>query len=142
MGDRFENWLKSAEYDLKAAQILLEKGQFHLVAFFSQQVVEKSVKAILYRNNESPWGHSIAELINNNDYLDDIKNIPDREKLGELDLHYITPRYPDSVPNGNPASIYNAEIANRLLTLANNVISYVQNLNTENSESIHKKEEE
>ena len=103
MGDKFENWLKSAESDLEAAQILLEKGQFHLVAFFSQQVVEKSIKAILYRNNESPWGHSIAELINNNDSLDDIRKLPYCDKSAELNLHYITPRFPDSVPNGDPA---------------------------------------
>ncbi|HMF34155.1 MAG TPA: HEPN domain-containing protein [Candidatus Lokiarchaeia archaeon] len=111
MGDRFENWLNSAHSDLNAAKLLLSDGQYHLVAFFAQQATEKAVKAILYRNNESPWGHSLADLISNNDFLEDIQNLPHKDRIPEFDMHYIMPRYPDAVPNGNSLSVYTEPLA-------------------------------
>jgi HEPN domain-containing protein len=135
MGDRFENWLNSAHSDLNAATLLLGGGQYYLVAFIAQQATEKAVKAILYRNNESPWGHSLADLICNNDFLEDIQNLPRKGRIPELDIHYIMLRYPDAVPNGNHLSVYMEPLAQELLSLATEIVSYVDELQPNNADT-------
>lgn len=58
-----ENWWKQAEEDLDSAQKNLEIKKYYLVAFLSQQAVEKGLKALILfkskkNNNRAFFGLS------------------------------------------------------------------------------------
>lgn len=52
-------WLSEARWDLETAGILHRSGRFNAACFYAHQAAEKAVKALLYRLNEAPWGHSV-----------------------------------------------------------------------------------
>jgi HEPN domain-containing protein len=61
--DDYKNWLKEAEWDLETSEILKENGRYNSASFYSQQSVEKLLKATLLFKNEAPWRHSTRELL-------------------------------------------------------------------------------
>jgi dTDP-4-amino-4,6-dideoxygalactose transaminase len=57
-----ERWLQTAEEDLRAAELLMQGRAFAQACFYSQQSGEKAVKALWYRIDADPWGHSVQRL--------------------------------------------------------------------------------
>lgn len=99
-------WLKTAESDLRAAEILSSSGAYPQACFFAQQSAEKAMKALWYFNDLDPWGHSVLRLI------EDFPNkliIKDHElllkKASLLDKFYIPTRYPNGLPDLTPSCI-------------------------------------
>ncbi len=78
-----ERWLKTAEEDLQAADVLLRAGSFAQACFYptgifdAQQSGEKAVKALWYRMDADPWGHSVQKLIAD---FPEKHNLPDLEQ--------------------------------------------------------------
>src|SRR5271157_5295346 len=73
-------WIRYADSDLQYARVGLESskiGLYHLVAYHSQQSVEKYLKAYLVFNSiDFPYTHNITsllELIPNNDLVTELK---------------------------------------------------------------------
>lgn len=96
-------WLKAARDDLiLLTNILNNENITHLIAFHSQQAVEKSIKAYLeYQNLEVPKIHKIQSLIDKVDI--DTEEYDDLIQL--LDTLYIESRYPGDMgllPYGKP----------------------------------------
>ena len=58
-----ERWLRTAEEDLQAVEVLVKAGAFAQACFYAQQSGEKAVKALWYVSDADPWGHSIQRLI-------------------------------------------------------------------------------
>lgn len=88
-------WLKKAEKDLKAAEILMREGLHDYAIFHAQQAVEKALKAFLtYHNKPIKKTHDIDFLIKKCSEIDsEFKSIYD------LDIELIYPlgievRYP------------------------------------------------
>ena len=49
-------WLKSAESDIKVAEHLFEKGDYHYCLFLGHLVLEKALKALYVKNVDiNPW---------------------------------------------------------------------------------------
>lgn len=103
-------WLKAANDDL----LLIDKIQkeialTHLIAFHSQQAVEKSLKAFLEHNNiDIPKTHSLNKLFT----LCSEITIYDEDVVTTLDSLYIESRYPGDLgllPYGKP-TLSDAEI--------------------------------
>ncbi len=90
-----KEWLKKAERDLKAANVLLREGIYDYSLFHSQQAVEKYLKAFLtYHNKHFGKTHNIPLLISICREID-----PSFEQLLELDFSILFPigvtiRYP------------------------------------------------
>lgn len=86
-----ERWQRQACEDLKTSKILLREGRFLESAFFSQQAVEKALKALYIKEK--------GELIrvHETSFLAKKLNLP--EKLAgyceDLDPLYVESRYPD-----------------------------------------------
>lgn len=109
-----KRWLSQAKDDLEAAEALVLASKNAQAAFLAQQAGEKALKALWFRLDLDPWGHSLARLI---------KELPDNERgqfeklLDEalaLDKLYIPTRYPDALAELTPAEAYTkneAEIA-------------------------------
>ncbi|MHA1711275.1 MAG: HEPN domain-containing protein [Candidatus Freyarchaeota archaeon] len=55
--------MEEAEWDLETAEYLHKGGRFNAACFYAQQSAEKAARAQLHSANESPWGHSVRELL-------------------------------------------------------------------------------
>jgi len=119
-------WLESAYGDLKNIKYIIEDEYLtHIVAFHSQQCVEKSFKALLeYYDKDTPKQHSTLKLYGLvHEYIDIFVN---EEILSAFDDLYIDSRYPNSfglLPYGKPT----LEDAKEFYDLASYIYSYVQN---------------
>jgi HEPN domain-containing protein len=96
---RYKDWIEKAERDIKSAKILKEHECGNdVVAFHSQQAVEKSLKAYLISKGEGiVSGHSLIYLCkvsekHNSDFKKYIKD------CGFLNQYYIETRYPADNP--------------------------------------------
>lgn len=109
---QWARWLRQAEADLEATELLLEGGRFDACAFYAHQVAEKALKAMLYALDEHAWGHSLVAL------LEQIARVTETALEPELlaaartiDQHYIYARYPDAFQEQIPADHYTYELA-------------------------------
>ena len=119
-------WFDQAFEDLKSAKILFENERYYLVCFLSQQIVEKALKSVIYFNKEDlVLGHSVKKLADWAGTFDSKFS-----KLGEdvsiLDSYYIPTRYPNGLPGGIPAEVFNKKAANDALDLAETTIRMVK----------------
>jgi HEPN domain-containing protein len=104
MKDTTKQWLFLAEKDMSAAETLIEdKHLTNIVAFHSQQVIEKVLKACLEeKGKDVPKIHNLERLyfLSGGDELFEF----DLQMLREIDRVYINSRYPAEVglmPYGN-----------------------------------------
>ncbi|RLE62558.1 MAG: hypothetical protein DRN53_03780 [Thermoprotei archaeon] len=95
MREDLRELLEAAEDDLDTARKLYELGKYRYACFFTQQAVEKYLKAyLLYKTNRYPFTHSIIKLIK-----EAIKHDRDLEyllkvKADSLEDYYTGVRYP------------------------------------------------
>ena len=121
-----KRWFSEAQWDLETARILHQSRRYNSCAFNCQQAAEKAAKALLYSGGESPFGHSVRELIAR--YAESKrKNLYELLSLAsELDRHYIPARYPNAVPSGSPHEYYDENVGLRALDCATKIIDYVK----------------
>jgi len=125
--DEFLRWFEEAVWDFDTARILHREGRYNAAVFYSQQCGEKAVKALLFKINESPWGHSVRELLERfheatGRDLDEDLFICARE----LDRHYIPSRYPNAHPVGTPHEAYDETVSERCLKCADKILDFVR----------------
>ncbi|MBN1338598.1 MAG: HEPN domain-containing protein [Bacteroidales bacterium] len=100
------DWLNFAEKDLLSCKKLLEeKSLTNIVAFHSQQTIEKCFKAILEENGiKVPKIHNLVRLF---DMIENLVDFEIDEKfLTFTDEVYIETRYPGDLgmlPDGQPS---------------------------------------
>jgi len=99
-----KEWLKAAYSDLRSIEhIISDSFLTHVVAFHSQQAIEKSFKAIMEDSSiPVPKVHKLETLVNKINVELEINS----EILAILDLLYIESRYPGDMgllPHGKPA---------------------------------------
>lgn len=100
-----QEWLKSAIADLQTIEEIINNEHLtHVVAFHSQQCVEKSIKALLECYEiDIPKIHSVLRL---SKIIQEYLIVDDKDMLDELDKLYIDSRYPGDLgllPNGKPS---------------------------------------
>lgn len=121
-----KRWFNQAFEDLKSTKILFENKRYYLVCFLSQQIAEKALKSVIYFNNEDlVIGHSVKILADWAGQFDVIfKKLG--EKISILDSYYIPTRYPNGLPDGIPAEVFNEKAAQGALDLAEETIKIVK----------------
>jgi len=121
-----KRWFSEAEWDLESARILHESRRYNSSAFLCQQAAEKSVKALLYSVGESPFGHSVLELLERFAKAGQ-RNLSELRTLAaELDRHYIPARYPNAMPSGSPHENYDEEVSGRALEYAGKLLDFAR----------------
>ncbi|HIE41230.1 MAG TPA: HEPN domain-containing protein [Candidatus Aenigmarchaeota archaeon] len=122
MREEVINWFKQAEKDLEAAEKNLKIKEFYIVAFLSQQAVEKALKALyIHKLKESPGTtHSLV-------FLGSKVKIPKSYYtiLRKLNPDFVIARYPDAAFT-IPYKLYDKEIASEKLKLAKEIIKWVR----------------
>ena len=121
-----KRWFNQAFEDLKSTKILFENKRYYLVCFLSHQIAEKALKSVIYFNNEDlVIGHSVKILADWAGQFDVIfKKLG--EKISILDSYYIPTRYPNGLPDGIPAEVFNEKAAQGALDLAEETIKIVK----------------
>jgi HEPN domain-containing protein len=123
-GNESKRWLLTAIDDLDTAKILLENNRYPASCFHSQQTGEKALKAVIYRFNGDPWGHSLVRL------LEEVRSIDKhtarfstlKKEAMALDRFYIPTRYPDGLPGITPSEAYNQDDAKLAFAFAKKFI--------------------
>lgn len=114
---RYLDWLHQAENDLRWAEHSLAGGFFAQTCFVAQQAGEKALKAYcLFQGFDTIRTHSLFLIIK------ELQENGTLEKNArELDLYYISARYPDAFPAGAPCDILTQEQATRALAAAREI---------------------
>lgn len=121
-------WLSTAREDIEAALILSENGKHAHACFLCQQAAEKAVKALHFRLDSDPWGHSVKKLISSLESVDGRAHealAPHVDEAARLDRFYIPTRYPNGLPELTPAEAYSRDDALAALAAAVAIIAVV-----------------
>ena len=121
-----KRWFNQALEDLQSAKILLDNKRYYLVCFLCQQIVEKALKSVLYFNKEDlVIGNSVKKLADwAGEFEEDFKELG--KKISILDTYYITTRYPNGLPDGIPAEVFNDNMAQSAFELTEETIQAVR----------------
>ena len=127
-------WLKASYSDLVLIEEIVHNDYLsHMVAFHSQQSIEKSFKALLeFYINKVPKKHDLillGELVSK--YID----VDNEDILDDLNDLYIDSRYPNSfglLPNGKPT----LEEAKEFYEFSNDIFDKVRKVLDTNMDSI------
>lgn len=122
MRKEIENWWKQGKNDFEKANVLFKSGNFDGTAFFCQQSVEKTLKAlILLKTKEKRVeGHSLI-------HLGKMAGLPQSyfSDLKKLSPQYFISRYPD-VTEDVPYELYDEKLAREFLNIADEVIKWIE----------------
>lgn len=125
MPNRFKDWFRQAERDLKQAENAKKAGLHEWACFAAQQSGEKAVKALHLFFGQEAWGYVITRLL---DELPNQISVPDKllEKARTLDNHYIPSRYPNSHPAGPPFEHYGPLQSKEAVRYAGEILEFVR----------------
>ncbi len=97
MKDSTKKWLKIADEDLADAKIMLNFKRYGRTCFFSQQAVEKYLKAFLIErdvfNPKVHKTHDLSKLLKHCINIDDEFLTIKELKLEKLSIYAVEPRY-------------------------------------------------
>ena len=128
--EKFEFWLEHAQYDMKAAEVMLSAGMWVYAVFMCQQAIEKLVKGIygLFVDADNvPRVHSIARLAKEFEakLQEPIKD-EYYDLFETLSGYYLNNRYPDF--KAHLANTTTEDRARSLCTQAKEVFSWLQTM--------------
>ncbi|MHA1252568.1 MAG: HEPN domain-containing protein [Candidatus Helarchaeota archaeon] len=129
MRDEYRRWFREGIENLEIARILCREKKYNSASFYSQQAAEMVAKALLFKFNEHPWGHSIRELLLR--YAAKLNIMLEKDLLDcarELDRHYIPSRYPNAHPSGTSYEAYDEKTALNAIQCAEIIINYVKSV--------------
>ena len=122
-GDR---WLRQADRDLSDAHLTKKHQRFNLACFMAQQAGEKAMKGYLYsKGAEDVWGHSMADLCEVAKVFEMLFDVL-KPRAIYLDKYYNLTRYPNYLPGGIPADIFDDLESERAIELAAEVLTFVR----------------
>ena len=126
MANRFLDWLKQADADLRHANRALDSGDYEWSCFASQQAAEKALKALFCRLGKEAWGHTVSALMGKlpQEFAPET-SLTECAKL--LDKHYILTRNPDGFDSGAPTDFYTKREGEAAITCTKEIIEYCRN---------------
>ena len=121
--NRYRDWYRQAEADLRHARSALEDGHYEWSCFAAQQAAEKALKAVFWRHGLDAWGHTLSALIGE---LPEEVAVPDRlvDLCKSLDKHYILTRYPNGFDTGAPTDFYTEGEAETAVAQSEEIIEF------------------
>jgi HEPN domain-containing protein len=124
MPNRFRDWLRQADADLRHARHALDDGDYEWSCFAAQQAAEKALKALFQRLGMDAWGHTLTALMGN---LPGPAAAPPETLVNYarmLDKHYIPTRYPNGFDTGAPTDFYTEAEASAAIQHAEAIVEF------------------
>lgn len=122
MPRRYRDWYRQAENDLEWAEHSLNGGFYAQTCFIAQQAAEKALKALaLFRGYDVVRTHSLFRLCQELGIDGDLQ-----ERAKDLDLYYVSGRYPNGVPEGAPFEVFPRHRAEEALESARVLVDRVR----------------
>lgn len=119
-----EDWMRQARRDLRHAENARREEDLEWTCFAAQQAAGKAVRALLQARgiaSRTPaTTFMAAELSSEDAFPRDVL-----DGLQELDMHYITSRYPDAHSAGAPLDYYTRATADRAVDAARKALNHV-----------------
>ena len=111
--------------------MLRSGGRWAHACFHAQQAAEKALKALWYRLDRDPWGHSVRRLLDelaaeSPETHHALRDLSDA--ASELDQYYIPTRYPNGLPDLTPDQVFTGTMADRAEELATRIIDRISRL--------------
>lgn len=123
MANRYADWFRQAEADLRHARHALEDSDYEWSCFAAQQAAEKALKALFQRLGMEAWGHTLTVLIGN--LPQEIQTPPELIEYSRiLDKHYIPTRYPNGFDSGAPTDFYTQTEAKDAIRYAEAILAF------------------
>jgi HEPN domain-containing protein len=124
MGNRYADWFRQAEADLRHARNAQVDGDFEWSCFAAQQAAEKALKAVFLKFGMDAWGQTLTALIGN--FPPEAVQPPDTlvDFARMLDKHYIPTRYPNGFDSGAPTDFYTNEEAQNAIRYAEALLDF------------------
>ncbi len=94
MQSAIDNWILSADYDLKTAANLFKSGRYIYVVFLCHLSIEKTLKAIVCKSSGQmpPYTHNLNRLIELSGIVLEKSH---REFIDKISLQSVPTRYPE-----------------------------------------------
>ncbi len=124
MSNRYADWFRQAEADLRHSRNSLQTGDFEWSCFAAHQAAEKAIKAVFLKLGMDAWGHTITALMGN---LPDTVTTPSDTLMDYarmLDKFYIPTRYPNGFESGAPTDYYTSEEAHNAIHQAEAILEF------------------
>lgn len=122
MSNRHDDWLRQAENDLEWARHSFSGGFFAQTCFIAQQAGEKALKAYcFFRGYDVIRTHSLFQIVRT---LGEDGVLEQHAK--ELDLYYVSGRYPDAFPAGAPFELLTRSQAERALAGGEEIVAILR----------------
>jgi HEPN domain-containing protein len=127
MANRFLDWLRQADADLKHAENALDSADYEWSCFAAQQAAEKALKALYYSLGKEAWGHTVSALLGSlpSELCDSAEDLSDCAKL--LDKHYILTRYPNGFDSGAPTDFYTKAEGKTAIACGKQIVEFCRN---------------
>lgn len=124
MANRYADWIRQAEADLRHASNSLDSGDFEWSCFAAQQAAEKALKAVFQRLGMDAWGHTLTVLIGNlpGTVAQPSETLVNYARM--LDKHYIPTCYPNGFASGAPTDFYTEEEARNAIGHAEAILEF------------------
>ena len=119
--EEYERWAKQAEVDLESVEYNLEGKRYYVCANYSQQAVEKLLKALIIKNEgKLIKTHSVTKMAKK-------LGLPEKLvlKISKLEPVQRESRYPD-VSSKLPFEEYDKVDADEFLNTAKEVLTWVK----------------
>ncbi len=118
---RISDWKRQADNDLQWAEYSFEGGFYAQTCFVAQQAAEKILKDCFFKGFDIIRPHSLYQIVRA------LEEDGDMEKHAkELDLYYLSGRYPDAFPAGAPFELITREQAERALKAAQEIFEILE----------------
>jgi len=128
--EKYKHWLEHAQYDMKAAEAMLNSRMWLYAVFMCQQAIEKLVKGlygIFVDADNVPRVHNIKRLVKE---FEDKLQEPVKEEYYDLFVtlsgYYLNNRYPDF--KTNLAATISENKARELYAQAKEAFAWLQTL--------------
>ena len=123
MGNKHEEWLKQADYDIDTADAMQGSGRYFYAVFMCHLSIEKALKGLFYKvlDEAPPKTHNLLYLINK------IGKKPEYELeifIIKLNTASVSTRYPDDLAKIQAA--YTEEITKDIITKSKDVLKWVK----------------
>jgi HEPN domain-containing protein len=124
MDNRYADWFRQAEADLRHARNALKDGDYEWSCFAAQQAAEKALKSVFQKMGMDAWGHTVTVLIGNlpPEVARPSESLVDYARM--LDKHYIPTRYPYGFDSGAPTDFYTEEEARTAVRHAEAILEF------------------